>query len=549
MTFRRILRAPRPLGAAAGTAALLAATTLLIAVLESRLGVPNASAVYLVAVVGVAVIFGTVPAMLAAMLAFLLYDFLFTEPVSTFTVANPGEWLNLLLLLLVGIVVGQLGAAERNRAEVAELRVREARALFQVSRALATRESTITSLAAIVETLARESGMTRVWVELGSDGSTGRIAADSSTGDAPARPSAYSALSRSPGDVPARWVRVHEPTLQGRDGRRRGALAYRVSIEAEGRSLGALWGSRAVVDRQPSREETRMLAASADQIGQALEQDRLRIEASSAELARRADAAKTALLDSVSHDLRTPLASIRAAAGSLMDPEVVWPQEERRAAAAGIDREAERLNRLVTNLLDLSRIEAGELHVEPETFPIEDLIQTSLRRLSGVIRGRPIEVTIEPDLPLVDVDAILFDQIVTNVIENALAYVPDGAVIRVRVDRGPAGQGDTIQLIVEDGGAGVPDADLDRLFDKFHRGETRSLSSRRGIGIGLSVVRGFVDGMGGHVEARRSVLGGLAIVIDLPSAGPQPEPVSPPSATVSADESAAPETARIGDPR
>jgi two-component system sensor histidine kinase KdpD len=549
MTLGRFLGPRGPLIAVAGTAALLVATTLLIALLESRLGVPNASAVYLIAVVAVAVIFGTVPAMLAAVLAFLLYDFLFTEPLSTFTVANPGEWLNLLLLLLVGIVVGQLGAAERNRAEVAELRVREARALFQVSRSLATRDETISSLASIVDTLVRESAMTRVWVELGGDGPPGRIVADSGAGELPARPSAYSALARSPGDSPARWIRVHEPTGLVRDARRPGAFAFRVTIEASGRSQGALWGIRAVADRQPSREETRMLAASADQIGQALEQDRLRIQASSAELARRADAVKTALLDSVSHDLRTPLASIRAAAGSLMDPEVVWPAEERRAAAAGIDREAERLNRLVTNLLDLSRIEAGELRVEPETFPIEDLIQTSLRRLSAVIGGRPIEVTIEPNLPLVDVDAILFDQIVTNLIENAIAYVPEGAAIGIRVDRGSVAPVDTIRLIVEDGGAGVADADLGRLFDKFQRGETRSASPRRGIGIGLSIVRGFVEGMGGHVEARRSELGGLAIVIDLPSAGPRVESVPFPPASVPAADTADSDTVRIGHSR
>jgi len=519
MTLSALIRPRSRLIAVAGTAAFLVATTLLIALLETRLGVPNASAVYLIAVVGVAVIFGTLPAMLAAVMAFLLYDFLFTEPVSTFTVANPGEWLNLLLLLLVGIVVGQLGAAERNRAELAELRVREARALFQVSRSLATREETIASLASVVEILIRESAMDRIWVELGGGGTTTpRVVADSGFGEAPSRPSAYSALARSPGDAPARWIRVHEPAAQVREGRRRGALAYRVTIEAGGGSLGSLWGTRPAADRGPTREETRMLAASADQIGQALEQDRLRVDASTAELARRADAVKTALLESVSHDLRTPLASIRAAAGSLMDAEVDWPVEERTAAAAAIDREAERLNRLVTNLLDLSRIEAGELHVEPETFPIDDLIQTSIRRLSRAIRERPIEVIIEPDVPLVEVDAMFFDQILTNLIENALAYVPDTAIVRIRVSHGPADVASAVRLVVEDGGAGVPEADLARLFDKFHRAGSHAVGPDRGIGIGLSVVRGFVEAMGGYVNARRSELGGLAILIDLPLA-------------------------------
>jgi two-component system sensor histidine kinase KdpD len=256
-----------------------------------------------------------------------------------------------------------------------------------------------------------------------------------------------------------------------------------------------------------------MLASAADQIGQALEQDRLRIEATSAELARRSDALKTALLDSVSHDLRTPLAAIRAAAGGLMDPVVEWPAGERRAAAAAIDREAERLNRLVTNLLDLSRIEAGELVAVPEAFPVEDLVGTSLRRLAPQLDGRQIDVAIPADLPLVDVDATFMDQILSNLIDNALAYVPAGAAIRISAEHGDAG---SVRLIVEDGGPGVPDSALSSLFDKFFRVATPSNRASRGTGIGLAVVRGFVEAMGGEIRARGSQLGGLAVEVDLP---------------------------------
>lgn len=513
MNLVRRIRLQGPLAAVAVTAGLLAAATVLIAVLEEVVGVPNASAVYLIAVVGAAVAFGTVPSVLTAVASFLLYDFLFTEPLHTLTVANPGEWLNLVLLLLVAMVVGQLGAVERNRAESAELRAREARVLFQVSRALATRETTGASLTGIVDVLGHESGMSRVWVELGLEAAPRRVVADSAPGEPIAHAATHVVLARSPGDVPATWVRIHRPTARTRRAARpRGELAYRVNIEVAGRTLGTLWGIRPAAAPAPSREETRMLAAAADQVGQALEQDRLRVEATSAELARRSDALKTALLDSVSHDLRTPLAAIRAAAGGLMDPVVEWPDGERRAAAAAIDREAERLNRLVTNLLDVSRIESGQLVAVPEAFPIDDLVATSLRRLAPQLDGRQIDVAISAGLPLVEVDAIFVDQILSNLIDNALAYVPAGAAVRITAEQAEAG---SVRLVVEDGGPGVPDSALGSLFDKFFRLATPSNRTGRGSGLGLAVVRGFVEAMGGEIHARRSQLGGLAIEVDL----------------------------------
>jgi two-component system, OmpR family, sensor histidine kinase KdpD len=507
----------RLLAAVAVSAGALAGTTLLIAALESTLGVPNASAAYLLAVVAVAMTFGTITSAATALAAFLLYDYLFTQPVHTFAVANPGEWLNLLLLLVVGFVVGQLVATLRGRAQDAELREREARALFAVSRALATRERTSVGLETIVATLVREARMSRIWVALGEDPSTERAVADTRAGGPPARPTAYSRLVRTPGATPARWIRVHDAgAARGRRRRELGEHAYRVNIEAAGHTLGALWGLRPLQAGMPTREESRMLGASADQIGQAIEQDRLRAEATSAELARRSDALKGALLDSVSHDLRTPLASIRAAAGALMDPAVRWRADERRITAEVIDREAERLNRLVTNLLDLSRIEAGGLRADLETYPLQDLVETTLRRVRSQLDGRPIEVEIDDALPLAEVDATFMDQIITNLLENAMKYVPVTATIRVRGES--EANGAFVRLVVEDGGPGVPGAAIPRLFEKFYRVPGRGGGARPGTGIGLAVVRGLAEVMGGRVEAAASPLGGLAVTVSLPVA-------------------------------
>jgi len=537
MTIDLTLDRRRAILGLATVALSLGLTTLLVAVLQERVGVPNASAVYLLAVVVVAVGFGTIAGTATAVGSFLLYDLLFTQPLHTFAVADPDEWLNLILLLVIGIVVGQLAAAQRNRAEAAEAREREARVLFQVSRALATRSETAVALAEIVDTLQQQTQMSRVRVVLGSDAAAERVSADTDRAGAFGRPTSYSILKRTPAEEPARWVRVRDravpssrpaPDSAGHGGSGGPVeAAFRVNIEAGGRTIGAVWTLRPRVARPPSTEETRMLAAAADQIGQAVEQDRLRGEATSAELARRSDALKTALLESVSHDLRTPLASIRATAGSLMDPDLRWSEDELRQSAGTIDLEAERLNRLVTNLLDMSRIEAGGLRADAEPYALDDVVRTTLRRLAPRSGRRAIQVDVPPDLPPVKVDPTFIDQVLANVLENAIKYSPDDAVIRVTANAGrDAG---FVQLVIEDAGAGVPPEALSHLFDKFYRVSRPGEGARRGTGMGLAVVRGLIEAMGGQVDARPSPLGGLAVVMDLPEAAPRPSesPLAP----------------------
>ena len=509
----------RILVASLATVLALLLATGLVWLLEERFGVPNASSAYLLAVVAIAVAYGTVAATAAAVGAFLAYDFLFTQPLYAFTVADPEEWVNVVLLLVVGIVVGQLAATQRRRAEAAELRERESRLMFQVSRALALRETTSLALVTIVNALRQEARLERCWIEL-EDQPPGSAVADTEPGSKRPQPPTYATLIRTPGDEPARWIRVHQSTSAGRRSGGEGGVAYRVAIEAGGHVLGALWALGTRTSRAPSREETRILAGAADQIGQALEQDRLRREATSAELARRSDALKTALLESVSHDLRTPLASIRAAAGSLMDRDVRWSTADRLESATVIDREAERLNRLVTNLLDMSRIEAGGLRGEAEPYPIDDLVATTIDRLTGQLDHREIEVAIPPELPLVEIDPVFMDEILANVLDNAVKYAPPDTPILVTAALSPDGL--AVRMDVEDGGSGVPDESLPQLFEKFYRVPSAGHRAQRGTGIGLAVVRGLVEAMGGRVTARRSALGGLAVEIDLPLAAPYP---------------------------
>ncbi len=237
--------------------ASLALTSLLVAVLQDNVGVPNASSVYLLAVVVVAVAFGTVAAAATAVGAFLLYDYQFIPPIHTFTVSDPDEWVNLILLLVIGMVVGQLAAGQRNRAQSAEIREREARFLFRVSRALATRANTAVALNSIVDTLHQDAPTMRLRVSLAPDGAVERVTADSDPGEPFSRPATYFVLRRMPGDAPATWVRVHDPAARARPGfgptPGSAVDAYRIPIEASGRTLGGLWALRPRADRAPSR--------------------------------------------------------------------------------------------------------------------------------------------------------------------------------------------------------------------------------------------------------------------------------------------------------
>ena len=453
--------------------------------------------------------------------AFLAYNFLFVEPRYTFTVGRPEELLNLFLLLFVGIVMGRVAGLQRNRERMARRREREAQALFGISRELATSERLSSAMQAVVARLASEAGMTRTWVGLGSTVSQERVVADSGGVSTPRPPiGAHAVLQRDREEGTANWTRILPAVATGdrtvaAAGRKRTGL-FRVELRAADETLGSLWSERAAGAGEPHLEETRLLAAAADQLGQAVRRERLQKQAAELEIARRSDELKSALLDSVSHDLRTPLATIRAAAGSLADPQVALSDEVRRASAQTIDEEADRLDRLVGNLLDMSRIQGGALKPDLEAIPLSEILTPVLDRLRSALTGREVTVDVPEDLPAVLVDAIFIDQVLTNLVDNAIKYAPAPAPLRVTARL--ESNRERVRLLIEDGGPGVPDEAVPHLFDRFYRVKRSGEGSRRGTGLGLAVVRGLVEAMGGSVTADRSELGGLRMTLDLPAA-------------------------------
>jgi two-component system sensor histidine kinase KdpD len=520
---------PRRVAVAAGTVAIaLLCTTGAVAFLESpALGLTDASPVYFAAVVLVGSLLGTWPAIATALGAFVVYDLLFTEPRLTLVVEDPREWLDLVLFLVLAVIVGRLSALGTERAAEASRRAAEATGLFSVGRILATAPDVETAAPLVAHRLLAVTGLDRVWIVVDARGVPQTLADTDPAKPIPVSPFVTS-LVRMPGDAPARWQRAHDPG-PGHPGHPAGGASrpiraplLRIRMEAEGVTLGAIKAIGHPGAPEPDRSATRLLALAADQLGLAVRRDALRREATEVEIAREADALKSALLDAVSHDLRTPLASIRAQAGALADPDIPLAIDAARAAGAAIDAEADRLDRLVREVLDLSRIEANGLRPDLEALDVGDAVHPVVDRLRPILGDRDIVIDIADELPPARADAVLFDGLLTNVIENVARHAPAPAALRIAavVDR------ERIELTIDDAGPGVPAASLGRLFERFDRLPAAGEGSRRGLGLGLSIVRGFAEAMGASVRAEASALGGLRIVVSLPTA---PTPAADPA--------------------
>jgi two-component system, OmpR family, sensor histidine kinase KdpD len=493
--------------------AALAATTVVVWVLEDAAGVDHASSIYLLGVAVIAIRQGTAAALLAAAGAFVIYNLLFVEPRFTLAVARPEELITLFLLLFVGIVIGRLGGAQRERQQLAARREREARALFAISRELVTAPRLANAIDTVLERVRTDAGMTRAWVGLGSTVATERPIGGAASDPPIEKVGTHAVLQRGRPEDTATWVRIH--TGAGRPAK---AARYRIALAADGAQIGSLWSERHADAGEPTIEETRLLAATADQVAQAVRRERLVAAAADAEVERRSDELRRALLDSVSHDLRTPLAAIRAAAGSLADPTIELDDDQRRATARAIDEEADRLNRLVGSLLDMSRIQSGALATELEVTTLAELLEPILERYRPQL-ARRLSVRIPDDLPALKADQIFLNQALTNVIDNAATHSAPDAEILVSA----AANDNDVEIRIEDSGPGVAAEALRRLFDRFYRAPATSTVSRQGVGLGLTVVRGLIEAMGGTVVAAGSELGGLAITIRLPAAPAGPE--------------------------
>jgi two-component system, OmpR family, sensor histidine kinase KdpD len=516
------IRIPDIAARSVGYASALAAVALVTAVLVLVVGrteLANVSMLYLAAVLTSAVAFGKGPAILASVAAFLTFNFFFTEPYFTLAIADPEQWIALLVFLTTAIVTGQLAATQRLRAEEARRREREAVVLYDVVR-LMSQADVDRALHAVAERLRQELLLAAVAIDI-SDPRLGALRAQA--GDDPALglvtsrvlPGRFLAEGVEPSAGgragPGRWIRVVPPKPPVHHDGLASDRLYMVPVKLRERRAGTIFLVRAPNGPRFSPSDDRLLSAAADQLGFALERALLRREATEAEVLRRADDLKTALLNAISHDLRTPLASILTSAGSLLQEDVSWTVSDQREFAATIVEEAQRLNQIVGNLLDVSRIDAGALKPERGWYDVRALVDDVLGRLRPLIGQRNVVADIQPGLPPSYIDPVEIDQVLSNVIENALKYTPDTAEIRIGARRVEG----ALQVEVSDGGPGIPAAALPHLFDRFYRVNQEG-ARPRGTGLGLAVAKGLVEAHGGQIWAENRPEGGARFAFTLP---------------------------------
>lgn len=442
----------------------VAAVSLVIAVASANTRIANVSILYLPLVLITAARAGRGPAIAASLASFLAFDVLFIEPRFHLTVADPQDWITLLLLLLAAIVTGQVTADLRVRERDAQRREREAILLHDVTRLMSDADLD-RALAGVAERVRRELGLAGVAIEIGD----GRRVA---TGDEGARHELHAILLED---------------------RRVGTI---LALGPRGRA--------------PSRDEDRVLAAVAAQLGTAIERERLRREAASAEVLRSADEAKRALLHAASHDLRTPLSSIIAGATSLRQRDVEWSEDEREEFLSGIEDEARRLDRIVGDLLSASRIEAGTLHPAKDWHDVGDLVDDVVGRLQARAPRHRIVVDVADDLPPAKLDQVEIAHVLTNLIENATKYASDGTDIVVHARM----IGDDVRFEVSDRGPGVPAEAARRIFEPFERAAREGTA---GSGLGLAVAKSFVEAHGGRIWIEPRSGGGSTFAFTLPS--------------------------------
>jgi len=504
--------------------------------------IPNISLLYLLVVLTLASTRGLYAAILASIVAFLSFDFFLVPPVYTFTIAKFDEWLALFVFLVTAIITGQLASALRKRAEQARRREHETRILYELVRATNSEEDLNRQLSivarAVVDVFA--SWGVRDCEILLPDGKS-RLTVQGSA----SQPADQVKLSPDE-EATASWVMTQAQTVELHDvslvPQKSGDYGPRAIVRSTAtkeavrryiRMIPLKMGQQAIgvlclfmeddprlialekslgMERERSNSQTAFFWTFVDQATAVIERARLRRESLQIELLQRTDALRAALLSSVSHDLRTPLSSIKAAASSLLQEEVQWDDEARRSFALSIESEADRLNRLVANLLDMSRIESGALKPEKEWYPIDELIHDVLGRMQPVLEGRSIRTDLPDDLPPVKLDYLQIDQVLTNLIENALRYTPAGSPIEIGVQA----IGDRMIISIADHGPGIPAADRERVFDKFYRVMETQTARTIGSGLGLAVSRGLVEAHGGRIWVENRKGGGAIFRFTLP---------------------------------
>jgi two-component system sensor histidine kinase KdpD len=467
--------------------------------------------IYLAGVVVVATRYGRGPSICASLLAVLAFDVFFVEPRGTLAVSDTQYLFTFAVMLATGLLISTLTSRLAFQAELARRREQQAGVLNELARSLVQIEE-FSDLKQITDELRRVLRGDVFILPVREPTAAGQPAAL-------AAPIVASAELSANEEGVANWVVKH-------------ALAAGLGTETLP-SVPSLFvplatsaGITGVLGVRPEDgvkrlmpDHQRLIETVAGQLALAVERIRTAEAAKRSQLQFERERLRSALLSAVSHDLRTPLAAISGAGSSLAEASHAMPAETRRELAESIVAESQRLNRLVGNLLDMTRLEAGSMQIERDWYPLEDLVGGVLHRLRGLLADRRVVVEVTSSMPLVYVDELLMHQVFSNLLENAIRYTAPDAEIRIAA----SGMNERVWLEVADNGPGLPAGAEERVFEKFYRGPNQP--ARTGTGLGLAICRGIVELHGGTITARNRPSGGVVFRIELPQ---PPAPALPP---------------------
>jgi two-component system, OmpR family, sensor histidine kinase KdpD len=504
--------------------------TLVIAAIHLVAPTTNLSLFYLLVVIWLALVYGRGIAILAAFVAFLAYDVLFIPPVFRVTVDDPAEYVALGALLVTGIVVGQLTAELRRQVQIARESQHHTSLLYALSQDIAddhhSPDHLLATLSQRVLSMFTSSGVQScaLYVPDAHEELHPRAVAQADriasllfpTLDAPVA-LALAEDARSTGTIlsspsdPITTLQASFVPLTSHQ-RAMGVLGL-VGTNVASHLLTKRAATRAMPDPQAG-----LFTTVCDQIALALERAQLHQEAIQAQALRESERLKEAFLESITHDLRTPIAAIQASAASLLQTDVHWDAAETNEFLTVIVTSAKRLGRLVDNLLALSHLEAGMAHLQKVWYPINDIIATSIRSLerAGQMHHHAVEVTGADDLLEAPMDPVQMERVITNLIENALKYSPPGSTVRIAVQA----KDHEMEVRVSDQGIGIPPDQREAIFDKFYRLHRplpwAAVQPPQGTGLGLAICASIVHAHGGRIWVESTPGEGATFIFTLP---------------------------------
>ncbi|MHB8861610.1 MAG: DUF4118 domain-containing protein [Pirellulaceae bacterium] len=459
----------------------------------------NVVMVFLAAVAYVAFRHGRGPAILASLASVLVFDFFFVPPHHTFVVADAEYVLTFAVMLAIGLAISTLTARLKGQVESSRLRERRTSALYHLGRQLSSLSGKVFLVAAAAKQIA-DIYDAEVTIYSSRQHDTPELVFGEST-----------SIATHPVSVlVAQWVMEHSQIAGAGTDTLPNAVALFLPLSASQQTVGAIAVRVADPGRLLEPDQRQLLEACASQLALAWERDQMALAAAEATIQAQTEQVRSSLLSSVSHDLKTPLATIAGASSSLLEA----PHSDattRRELLQSIYLEANRLGRLLENILQMSRLESGASTPSKEWHVLEEIVGSALHRTRQAIERHPVEVRLPANLPLIHVDGLLLEQVFVNLLENAARYTPEGTSVMITAVK----EDKWITLTVADNGPGLVPGSEDQIFEKFYRASP-AFDAGRGSGLGLAICRAVMQAHGGKITASNRPSGGAEFALRLP---------------------------------